>query len=283
MCYNMVSKGKEIKMRKILSTLLLATISYSSIWHVYDVAKDAYYYTHDRSHYHYNNYNSYKKNKKEPTNYNYHPPKNNTILKKKIFNHLHCSKIISNQVISSCYSYRLKSTIAVAYVVDGSVVNLNNITKRPKWTIDKRIPKQYRGNSRDYSYSGYDRGHMAPDADFDAYENILKQVYDININVVPQSPMVNRKTWLKAEKYERYMAVKLDYVDIIDIPIFNKNPKRIGIDKIAVPKGFYKIIYNNKYHFEKCFYYKNNLHVDWRSDRLSSHLINCHLFNSKYT
>jgi endonuclease G, mitochondrial len=251
-------------MKKPLTLLLLLTsFLYAHTWH--------HWHLHDYDHYNY--HKEYRS--KAPVNYNYHPPKNNTVLKKKIFKHLHCDQILSNKVIDSCYNYNLKSTMAVAYVVDGSVVNLNNIKKRPRWSIDRRIPKRYRGNSKDYSHSGYDRGHMAADASFDAYENILKQVYDININIVPQAPMVNRKTWLKAEKYERHVAVKLGYVDIIDVPLFNDHPKRIGRDRIAVPSGFYKIIYNKEKRFERCFYYKNDLHVDWRADRLRDHVVDC--------
>jgi len=48
----------------------------------------------------------------------------------------------------------------------------------------------------DFSYSGYDRGHMAPNADFnDTYQNALMTFFIANI--WPQTPYVNRVLWLR--------------------------------------------------------------------------------------
>jgi len=46
--------------------------------------------------------------------------------------------------------------------------------------------------------------------------------------------MVNRKTWIKAEKYERSMAVKLGCVNVISGIIYSTNPKRIGKNQIEL-------------------------------------------------
>jgi len=57
----------------------------------------------------------------------------------------------------------------------------------------------------DYTNSGYDRGHMAPNADFnDTYENALMTFFIANI--WPQTPHVNRIEWLKTENKTRTLA-----------------------------------------------------------------------------
>jgi len=78
-------------------------------------------------------------------------------------------------------------------------------------------------------------------------------------NIIPQAPQVNRKTWSKAEKLKRSVASKLGEVSIINDVIYSDNPKRIGKNKIAVPDGFWKMIYNDDKNYKKCFYYENDL------------------------
>ena len=78
-------------------------------------------------------------------------------------------------------------------------------------------------------------------------------------NITPQVPNVNRKTWIKAEKLERKVAVGLGMINALNGVIYTSNLPRIGKNKIAVPDGFWKMIYNDKENYKKCFYYKNDL------------------------
>lgn len=94
-------------------------------------------------------------------------------------------------------------------------------------------------------------------------------------NIIPQSPLVNRKTWIKAEKYERLIALKLGEVSVLNGVIYGDNPKRIGKSNLSIPLGFWKMIFNDKKNFKKCFYYKNDLNIETKNDKLRSHLIDC--------
>ena len=185
-----------------------------------------------------------------------------------------CSQIIDKSVFTICYDYKLKGAKYVAYTLDGSLVNSSNIKKRPRFYTEKNLPKQYRSTSKDYVNSGYDRGHLANDADFDYNEKTLRKTYTM-ANIIPQAPKVNRKTWIKAEKYERTVALELGFVTVINGVVYSSNPKRIGKNGVAVPDAFWKIIYNDEKKFKKCFYYKNDLDVIVRQDRLKSHQVDC--------
>ena len=185
-----------------------------------------------------------------------------------------CSQIIDKSVFTICYDYKLKGAKYVAYTLDGSLVNSSNIKKRPRFYTEKNLPKQYRSTSKDYVNSGYDRGHLANDADFDYNEKTLRKTYTM-ANIIPQAPKVNRKTWIKAEKYERTVALELGSVTVINGVVYSSNPKRIGKNGVAVPDAFWKIIYNDEKKFKKCFYYKNDLDVIVRQDRLKSHQVDC--------
>ena len=189
-----------------------------------------------------------------------------------------CDQIVDKQVFKVCYDYKIKGARAVWYGLDGRLVNAVNIKKRPHFYSERTIPVRYRAKYKDYTHSGYDRGHMANDADFDYDIKVLRKTYSM-CNITPQTPKLNRKTWIKAEKYERSVAAKLGSAKVINLVFYPKNPKRIGKNRIAVPSGFLKVVYNNSTGLERCFWYDNRFDIDVKTDRLKNHLVDCGRFN----
>ena len=185
-----------------------------------------------------------------------------------------CNQIIDKQVYQVCYDYNHKGAKYVAYTLDGSLVNSVNIKKRGRFYTEKNLQKQYRSHPRDYTHTGYDRGHLASDASFDYDIKTMRKTYSMS-NIIPQSPMVNRRTWTKAEKYERSVAIKLGNVNVINGVVYSNNAKRIGSNQISVPDAFWKMIYNDDKGFKKCFYYSNDLVVDVKGDKLREHQVDC--------
>ena len=95
----------------------------------------------------------------------------------------------------------------------------------------------------DYTNSGYDRGHMAPNADFnDTYENALLTFFIAN--VWPQTPEVNRVEWLNAEYETRRLAAEYLIVKVIIIvDEFSEN--KVG--GIQVPLNFKRRVYETDF------------------------------------
>jgi len=92
----------------------------------------------------------------------------------------------------------------------------------------------------DFIRSGYDRGHMAPNADFnDTYENALMTFFIANI--WPQTPNLNRVIWLRTENETRKLASQYLFVKVIIIVDEFKEEK---IKNIAVPSCFKRRIYD---------------------------------------
>ncbi len=185
-----------------------------------------------------------------------------------------CDQIIDKQVYTICYSYKNKGALYVAYTLDGALVNKTNIKKRPGFYTEKNIPNKYRSKSADYKKTGYDRGHLANDASFDYDKKVQRKTYTM-ANVIPQAPNVNRRTWIKSERYERTIAVKLESATVINGVVYSSNPKRIGKNKIAVPDAYWKMIFNNDKQFQKCFYYKNDNNIKVKEDKLKLHQVEC--------
>jgi len=168
----------------------------------------------------------------------------------------------------------MKGAKYVSYALDGKLVNKLNIKKRPSFYTEKNLKKKYRSYRRDYTYSKYERGHLAPDASFDYDKKILRKIYTM-ANIIPQAPKVNKYTWKKAEILERSVASRLGSANVLNGVIYSLNPLRIGKNQIAVPDAFWKMIYNDNKSYKKCFYYKNSIDIDIKSDKLKNHLVDC--------
>lgn len=97
-----------------------------------------------------------------------------------------CDQIIDKQVYTICYDYQAKGALYVAYTLDGNKVNFVNIKKRPSFYTEKNLKKRYRSHTRDYTHSGYDRGHLANDASFDYDEKVVRKTYTM-ANIIPQA------------------------------------------------------------------------------------------------
>ena len=141
-----------------------------------------------------------------------------------------------------CYSYKEKHPLAVAYMLKKELVNKNLYSRKGlRFRPDYQIPTRYRSYSKDYSRTGFDRGHNAPNADFDYDKAIQKETFLMS-NITPQKPQLNRRYWAKLEKLERFLAVRYGKVEVV-----TGSCGHIGTikNKVGIPKYWYKIIYIN--------------------------------------
>lgn len=96
--------------------------------------------------------------------------------------------------------------------------------------------------TKDYSNSGYDRGHMAPAGDMKWSETAMRESFYMT-NVCPQNRNLNRGDWKDLEELERDWAVRYGSVSIAAGPIYtSRYPERIGANKVAVPDAFFKVL-----------------------------------------
>ena len=77
------------------------------------------------------------------------------------------------------------------YVLDPCEIVVTNRADN-SFRTDPRVPES--DLAKDYEKSGYDRGHMAPAADFNFDQEALKETY-LFTNIAPQEPTMNRGEW----------------------------------------------------------------------------------------
>ena len=99
----------------------------------------------------------------------------------------------------------------------------------------------------DYTRSGYDRGHLAPAADFKFSQRIMRETFFMS-NITPQAPQFNRGIWSDLENQVRIWARRDNGLYVVTGPVLKPGLPTIGkANEVSVPAKFYKVIlYCNK-------------------------------------
>lgn len=92
----------------------------------------------------------------------------------------------------------------------------------------------------DYSYSGWDKGHMAPCADMKWSEEAMFESFYFT-NICPQDHLFNERDWQKLEDFGRDIARSKGAVFIVCGPIVTENKfGKLGPNGVVVPDAFFK-------------------------------------------
>lgn len=106
---------------------------------------------------------------------------------------------------------------------------------------EERLPEDERSWLRDFARSGYDRGHLTPNADFD---NPVAQGESFSLaNMIPQVPENNRGIWADIESTTRAVASQYGEAWVVTVPIFAGAETRWLHDRVAIPAKIAKAIY----------------------------------------
>lgn len=101
---------------------------------------------------------------------------------------------------------------------------------------------------KDYTGSGFDRGHMCPHGDRTATDEMSRATF-VMTNIIPQSPNVNQKAWDQLEMYCRSLAEQGKVLYIVDGPYGvggtgrNGRSNEIGTENsVTVPSRCWKAV-----------------------------------------
>jgi endonuclease G len=107
-------------------------------------------------------------------------------------------------------------------------------------------------DNKDYRANVWDKGHMAPAADFNCTREMLKQTFSY-LNCALQHQDLNRGLWRLLEAYERNLASEGEVT--VSIKVHFENPEVLP-SGATIPSGFTKKIYLDD-ELAECYYFPN--------------------------
>jgi len=130
-----------------------------------------------------------------------------------------------------------------AHVLTRSDVESENAKRRNHFTVCPAAHSKgwAYARDRDYTNTGYDRGHLVPSADRVTSQVENDATFRLS-NIAPQTPRLNRVLWNNLEAEVRRMAVRLDTLWIVTGGELKSGLKRIGTSGIGVPESFFKVL-----------------------------------------
>lgn len=97
-------------------------------------------------------------------------------------------------------------------------------------------------DTRDYTKSGYDRGHLCPAGEQKWSAEAMHHSF-VMTNICPQKHELNSGAWKTLEEKERLWANRDSILVIAAGPVYNSpDPERIGQIGVAVPDAFFKVL-----------------------------------------
>lgn len=148
-------------------------------------------------------------------------------------------QLIEHEGHTLLYDNELRLSRWVAYRLDAD--ELDAVCERSNFFQPDPEVDGVRVTTRDYTSSGYDRGHLAPAADMRWDQSAMEQCFYMT-NICPQNRQLNGGDWKDLEERVRNLAKIYGNVWVVCGPIVSQRPKRIGDNRVAVPSAFFKAV-----------------------------------------
>ena len=149
------------------------------------------------------------------------------------------NQIVKHKYYTLSYNEKFEQAEWVAYELKKEYLK-NNDFKRPYFVEDPNVTTGS-ADWRNYKKSGYDKGHLCPAGDMEFNKDAYNDTFYTS-NISPQRHDFNSGIWNRLEQKTRYWAGKYNDVYVVTGGILKDSDKKIGTEKVSVPKYFYKII-----------------------------------------
>jgi len=154
------------------------------------------------------------------------------------------SQLVQHKAYTLCYNEEAEQAWWVSYSIDRQQVQ-DIAARRDNFFADELV-KTGSASPKDYSHSGYDRGHLAPCDDFKSTQDICDETFAMS-NMTPQPHVFNAGRWKTLEEYVNRRAHYGKTMVITTGPIFDNKEsqiQKIGLNEVWVPKACYKILFS---------------------------------------
>jgi endonuclease G len=166
-------------------------------------------------------------------------------------------KTIKTDIFTVMYSEEYEQPLMVTYMVlcPNGDASRNGLDFR-------KYDGVHTSDNDDYKNNPYDKGHMAPAADFNCDREMVRSTFSY-LNCALQHEGLNRGPWKELERFERDLAKVYAFVSVKIICHFDDTPQLITKGGAYIPSGFTKIILCDGEKFEFYFPNKDVAGIDW--------------------
>lgn len=139
-----------------------------------------------------------------------------------------------------CFSNDHHQPYYVSWVLTGENAFANKVKRANNFRPDPDVTGS--PQLSDYRNSGYDRGHMAPSADFKWLQEAQDATFFLT-NMSPQKSALNTGAWANLEEQCRQWAKRDSIIVVITGPVLTDRLTRtIGKTKVTVPDRYFKVV-----------------------------------------
>ena len=179
-------------------------------------------------------------------------------------------QVIKHEGYTVSYNSEYRIANWVAYELTATEAKSKKTERSNKFVSDPQV-KGATAMNEDYTRSGYDRGHLAPAGDMKWSAKAMRESFYLS-NICPQKPKLNRGIWKDLEEQCRLWALDNGSLLIVTGPVITGDMKRLGKNKVAIPKYFYKVLcyYTEKGYKGIGFLFENR---DYKDNSLKSMVI----------
>ena len=133
-------------------------------------------------------------------------------------------------------------------------IGYDTVRMIPNYVVEKLVPDMLVGNAKrskfyadtinravtlsDYTGSGYDRGHLAPAANYKFSQKATDETF-VMTNMCPQTPELNRRNWLALEDYIRDLVEFHDTLVVLTGTYGDAGKIK---SKVTIPEKTWKIV-----------------------------------------
>ncbi|MEM9720325.1 MAG: DNA/RNA non-specific endonuclease, partial [Bacteroidota bacterium] len=147
---------------------------------------------------------------------------------------------ITHSAIALSYNEQHEQANWVAHIITPEIIQGNRSRSndfRPDNLILTGTPV-----TEDYWDSGFDRGHLAPSADFRWSQKALSESYYYS-NMSPQRPGLNREIWAELEGKLREVVIRENtQLWVVTGGILRDSLPTIGVvNQVSIPEYYYKV------------------------------------------
>jgi endonuclease G len=154
------------------------------------------------------------------------------------------------------YNNKTKTaSYVLEYVTKESITG--TAKRKDDFRPDPAIPKQNQSLLSDYAGHPYDRGHLSPAGDNTKSAAVMSESFFLS-NMVPQNQNNNRGIWKQLETKVRDYVLNTGDLYVASGPIYDKDYKTIGANKVGVPTKLYKVIIDVKNNKASAYIFPNS-------------------------